>query len=73
MKKHRKLGLNSVKNVKKTLNIWKDTGNAEHPFRQAAIHIIEEIIEVREKKGISGQKYYDLEDSLVLILEKEIN
>ena len=45
--------------------------NAQHPARQAAIKIIEEIIEPLIKKEINGTKYYELEDAITnLILIK---
>lgn len=54
-----------------------DTGNAEHPFRQSAIKIIEHVIEPLlgdgiMGEGLAGEKYYEVEDAIVAILEKEI-
>ena len=42
--------------------------DAQHPARQKAIRIIEQVIEPLLKKGINGQKYYALEDQLTLII-----
>jgi hypothetical protein len=42
--------------------------DAQHPSRQKAIRIIEQVIEPLLKKGINGQKYYALEDQLTLII-----
>ena len=45
-----------------------DIYDAQHPARQKAIRIIEQVIEPLLKKGINGQKYYALEDQLTLII-----
>ena len=45
-----------------------DINDAQHPLRQKAIRIIEEVIEPLLKKGIEGEKYYDLEDKIVELL-----
>lgn len=47
-----------------------DIGNAEHPLRQKAIQIIEQVIEPFVEHGINGEEYYILEDNLVDILTK---
>ena len=52
-----------------------DINNADHPFRQIAIHIIEEIIEPLLGKrgddvGLEGEEYYDTEDSIVKLIKK---
>lgn len=50
--------------------------DAQHPYRQLAIHIIEEIIEpliyrkYSDYKGIEGEEYYDLEGQLVDLIIK---
>lgn len=44
--------------------------DAAHPARQAAIKIIEGVIEPLIKKGINGEKYYALEDQLTEIIGK---
>lgn len=56
--------------------ISNNINNADHPYRQSAIRIIEEIIEplIQEKykdyKGIEGEEYYKLEDKITDILVK---
>lgn len=42
-----------------------DIGDAEHPARQAAIRIIESVIEPLVGRGIEGEEYYALEDAIV--------
>lgn len=51
--------------------IEEDKANAEHPYRRTAIAIIEQIIEplVAPDKGINGERYYQLEDELVNLLD----
>lgn len=50
--------------------------DAQHPYRQAAIHIIEEAIEpliqtkYKDYKGIEGEEYYELEDKITDLLVK---
>lgn len=48
--------------------------NAEHPYRRTAIAIIEQIIEplVAPDKGINGERYYQLEDELVNLLDNQL-
>lgn len=50
-----------------------DTTNAQHPLRQKAIAIIENVIEPFINKGIRGKEYFELEDALVKELNKKIN
>jgi hypothetical protein len=50
-----------------------DMYDAQHPYRQSAITIIEEVIEPMLGRGINGTKYYDLEDKLVRIINDNIN
>lgn len=49
-----------------------DILNADHPARQAAIKIIEQVIEPLLypfiKRGIEGEPYYVLEDKITLII-----
>ncbi len=45
--------------------------NADHPARQKAIRIIEEVIEPVLKKGIKGEQYYALEDKITLIINSK--
>ena len=53
-----------------------DTNNAQHPYRQIAIKIIEKIFEpylldkYDDEKGVEGESYYQLEDKLVDILAR---
>jgi len=48
--------------------------NAEHPFRQSAIHIIEEIIEpllmskCGDEDGLNGEEYYRVEDDITNLI-----
>ena len=49
-----------------------DIEDAQHPYRQAAIAIIENIIEPITKKRYDGKRYYDLEDELVDEINKSI-
>ena len=51
----------TIKEDKKTES---DPNNAQHPVRQKAIKIIEQVIEPFTKKEINGTKYYDLEDEI---------
>ena len=46
--------------------------DADHPIRHAAIHIIETVIEPALKKGVSGQRYYTMEDKIVDIVAEHI-
>jgi hypothetical protein len=54
------------------LSLAKDKSNAEHPYRQTAIAIIEQIIEPRyaPERGINGEAYYKLEDEIVSLLDR---
>lgn len=53
--------------------------NAEHPYRQLAIRIIEEIIEPcllkenEKHKGVEGKAYYELEDKIVSLIARNKN
>lgn len=57
-----------------TLKYTKRTtlASADHPLRQSAIQIIEEILERELKKGLQGTKYYDIEDEIVEIIYKTL-
>lgn len=44
--------------------------DAAHPARQAAISIIENVIEPLIKKGLNGEKYYATEDAITSIIGK---
>lgn len=52
----------------------KNIHDASHPFRQAAINIIEEVIEpylseeYGDDAGVEGTDYYELEDKITDIL-----
>lgn len=46
--------------------------DAQHPFRQAAIRIIEDLIEPELEESIEGVRYYNLEDAIVDIIDKEV-
>lgn len=48
----------------------KDIYNADHPARQIAIQIIEQVIEPLHypKRGVEGEKYYELEDKITRIV-----
>lgn len=49
-----------------------DINNAAHPLRQKAIDILEMISEKMGNEDMfDGEKWYDLEDSIVEILSKE--
>lgn len=45
-----------------------DITDAQHPFRQLAIRIIEDALEPVYGSGIQGEKYYELEDAIVSLL-----
>jgi len=45
--------------------------DAEHPYRQKAIHIIEEVIEPILKIDLEGEQYYEIEDAIVEILNRK--
>jgi len=47
-----------------------DIDNADHPARQIAIRIIEEVIEPLHypNRGVSGERYYELEDAITRIV-----
>lgn len=47
-----------------------DINNAEHPARQKAIKIIEDIIEPICKRGVDGEEYYELEDRLTNLINE---
>ena len=47
-----------------------DVFNAQHPNRQKAIQIIEEVIEPFFNTPINGEKYYSLEDKITKIINK---
>ena len=47
-----------------------DIYDAEHPARQLAIKIVEQIIEPIVGHGINGEVYYDLEDKLTLLINQ---
>ena len=53
------------------LSLKQDKANAEHPYRQTAIAIIEQVLEPHfaPSKGINGTLYYQLEDELVNLLD----
>ena len=46
-----------------------DLGDAQHPSRQKAIRIIENVIEPFVERGIEGVEYYELEDRLTNIID----
>ena len=50
-----------------------DLNDAEHPKRKLAIRIIEQAIEpvLRPQRGVSGEKYYTLEDAIVQVLSDD--
>ena len=45
-----------------------DIFDAEHPYRRAAIEIIESIVEVEAGHAIDGEAYYTMEDNIVEII-----
>ena len=45
--------------------------NADHPARQAAIAIIENVIEPLLGRGLRNEKYYQAEDSITFIIAGE--
>ena len=45
-----------------------DIGSADHPARQSAIKIIEQVIEPLLKKGLNGERYYEVEDQIVNLI-----
>ncbi len=53
-----------------------DIGDAEHPLRQIAILLIEDVFEPwfdknrGDENGIDGEEYYELEDQIVDLLSK---
>ena len=57
----------------------KNLYDAEHPYRQTAVNIIEEIFEpylsdeYHDEKGVEGETYYKLEDKLVELLTRNKN
>lgn len=57
----------------------KNIHDVSHPFRQAAINIIEEVIEpylseeYGDDAGVEGQAYYELEDKITDILNRTQN
>ena len=46
--------------------------DAEHPIRQYAIRIIEQVLERETGRAIEDEEYYRLEDELVDILARQI-
>jgi len=54
----------------KVLEGEENTDDAQHPYRQIAIHIIEEVIEGILERGVDGEEYYRLEDEIVSLIEK---
>jgi hypothetical protein len=50
------------------LALQTDKANADHPYRQTAIAIIEQVLEPHFG-GINGTLYYTLEDELVNLLD----
>ena len=50
-----------------------EIGNANHPIRQAAIAIIEQVLEKELDKEIEGEEYYRLEDKLTNIINETFN
>lgn len=50
-----------------------EIGNADHPIRQAAIAIIEQVLEKELDKEIEGEEYYRLEDKLTNIINETFN
>lgn len=44
--------------------------DASHPYRKAAIEIIEYVVEPLLKKGLRGVKYYEVEDAITEIISK---
>jgi len=49
-----------------------DVNNAQHPSRQKAIKILEEIAEKAGNENMfDGEKWYELEDQIVKIIEGE--
>jgi hypothetical protein len=71
----------TLEQFKKTIeqkSLEQDKYNADHPYRTSAIHIIEEIIEPLlgargDSKGLNGEEYYSVEDSIVNLLESYLN
>ena len=49
---------------KDKIELW----DAQHPLRQMAIRIIEEVIEREVGHGLQGERYYKIEDDLVALL-----
>lgn len=54
--------------TKKQLKTKTNIENADHPLRQMAIRIIEEVVEVHTGRVISGETYYKMEDDIVALL-----
>ncbi len=50
-----------------------DIFNAEHPHRKAAINLIEAVIEPLLDRGIEGEEYYELEDKITLLINRELD
>ena len=49
-----------------------DLYDADHPIRRIAIEIIQDLIEPLVQRGINGEKYYNLEDAITLLINKRI-
>ena len=49
-----------------------DIDNADHPARQKAIKIIEQVIEPLLKKGLKGSKYYQIEDKITHLIHEAV-
>ena len=61
----------AILTARETNNKPIDINNAEHPSRKKAIEIIEDIIEPAINRDINGKEYYELEDKLTIIIEKD--
>lgn len=49
-----------------------DIYDTDHPFRRTAIDIIKSVIEPLMQRGINGEQYYHLENSLTLAINKRL-
>jgi hypothetical protein len=56
------------KKKKKTIDIY----DVDHPFRRTAIDLIKSVIEPLMQRGINGQQYYNLENSLTIAIDKRL-
>jgi len=62
--------MSKKKKIKKLKKI--DIYDVDHPFRRTAIDIINAVIEPLMQKGINGQQYYNLENSITLAIDQRL-